>query len=138
VPCLFSATAGELATAEAQASSLDELGFSITPAGPQQLAIRAVPALLAGGNIQNLARALLAELAEHPVSHLIENRRNQLLATLACHGAVRAHRPLSIPEMNALLRDMEATARADQCNHGRPTWVQLSLADLDQRFMRGQ
>jgi DNA mismatch repair protein MutL len=138
VPCLFSATAGELATAEAQASSLDELGFSITPAGPQQLAIRAVPALLAGGNIQNLARALLAELAEHPVSHLIENRRNQLLATLACHGAVRAHRPLSIPEMNALLRDMEATARADQCNHGRPTWLQLSLADLDQRFMRGQ
>jgi DNA mismatch repair protein MutL len=138
IPLVFSATARELATAETHAATLTTLGFELAAAGPQQLILRAAPALLAHTALAELLRALLAELQEHPASHIIEQRRNQLLATLACHGAVRARRSLTLPEMNALLRQMEATERADQCNHGRPTWVQLSLAELDKLFMRGQ
>jgi len=138
VPLLMNASSAEMATATDHSDTLPLLGFEIAAAGPQELAVRTVPALLAAGDLPTLIRALLADLREFPASRVIEARRNELLATMACHGAVRAHRLLSLPEMNALLRDMEATERADQCNHGRPTWVQLSMADLDKLFMRGQ
>jgi DNA mismatch repair protein MutL len=138
VPLVLSASETEMATAGDQSEALALLGFSIAAAGPCELAVRALPALLAGGNAIDLVRSLLRDLAEHPASRVVEARRNELLATMACHGAVRAHRLLSLPEMNALLRQMEATERADQCNHGRPTWVQLSMAELDRLFMRGR
>jgi DNA mismatch repair protein MutL len=138
VPLLISASEAEMATAGEQHEALAQLGFAVTAAGPRQLAVRSLPALLAGGNPVDLVRSLLKELAEHPASRVVETQRNELLATMACHGAVRAHRLLSLPEMNALLRQMEETERADQCNHGRPTWVQLSMAELDKLFMRGR
>jgi DNA mismatch repair protein MutL len=138
VPALIAAGEKEMALAVEEAATLAQLGFEIGPAGPRELAVRAVPALLAGGDIAALIRSLLAELAEHPASQVVAARRNELLATMACHGAVRGRRPLSVPEMNALLRDMEATDRADQCNHGRPTWRQISLAEIDALFMRGK
>jgi DNA mismatch repair protein MutL len=138
VPVVFSSNARECAAAEEHADTLAQLGFALAPVGPEQLAVRAVPALLAGGKLEQLTHALLAELAEQPASHVLAQRSNEILATCACHGAIRANRSLSLAEMNALLRDMETTERADQCNHGRPTWVQLPLAELDKLFMRGK
>ncbi len=138
IPALFSASAAEMASAEEHRQTLGRLGFELAPAGPGELMVRTVPALLANAPIPELVRALLADLGEFPASRVIEARGNELLATMACHGAVRARRKLTVPEMNALLREMEATERADQCNHGRPTWTQLSLADLDRLFLRGR
>jgi DNA mismatch repair protein MutL len=138
IPVLMSASRLELATAEEHRETLARLGFEIGAAGPQQLAVRTAPALVAGGDVATLLRALLADLREQPASRVLEARRNELLATMACHGAVRANRQLSLPEMNSLLRQMEETERADQCNHGRPTWVQLSMNELDRLFLRGR
>lgn len=138
VPVLLAASDKELATAEEAADILAELGFEIAQAGPGQLRVRALPALLAGADIAALIRTLLADLAEQPSSRQIAEARNRLLATLACHSAIRGKRPLSIPEMDALLRQMEQTGRADQCNHGRPTWIQLTIDELDALFLRGR
>jgi len=138
IPATFAATPQEVATAEAHADTLHTLGLEISPFSPRTLAVRAVPAALAQGDAVELARSVLAELAQLDASSVLERARNELLATMACHGAVRAHRRLTLPEMDALLRQMEETERADQCNHGRPTWRQLTLKELDALFLRGR
>ena len=138
IPATFAATPVEVATAESHVDTLSALGIEITPFSPKTLAVRAVPASLAQGDPVELARGVLAELAQHDSAGVIERSRNELLSTMACHGAVRANRRLSEPEMNALLRDMERTDRSDQCNHGRPTWRQVSLRELDALFLRGR
>ncbi len=138
IPAVFGVSSKEMACAESHHDTLERIGFDIAPAGPSELAVRSVPALLSRADVIALMRALLAELIEYPASNVVAARRNELLATLACHGAVRANRSLTLPEMNALLREMEATERADQCNHGRPTWTQLSMTELDKLFLRGR
>ncbi|WP_213953448.1 DNA mismatch repair endonuclease MutL [Variovorax sp. dw_954] len=138
IPATFAATPQEVATAEACADVLATLGLEISPFSPRTLAVRAVPGTLADGDPVELARSVLAELGQHDASTVVQRAQNELLSTMACHGAVRANRRLTLDEMNALLRQMEATERSDQCNHGRPTWRQLSLRELDALFLRGR
>ena len=138
IPATFAATAQEIDTAQSAAETLQTLGLEITPFSPKTLAVRAVPTSLAQSDAVELARSVLAELAQHDASTVIQRAQNELLSTMACHGAVRANRQLTLDEMNALLRQMEATDRSDQCNHGRPTWRQMSIRDLDSLFLRGR
>ncbi|MEY4490249.1 MAG: mismatch repair endonuclease MutL [Pseudomonadota bacterium] len=138
IPATFPATAQEVATAEACAEALQELGLEISSLSSKTLAVRAVPSTLAQGDAVALARIVLAELSQHDASTVVQRARNELLATMACHGAVRANRKLTVDEMNGLLRQMEVTERSDQCNHGRPTWRQLTMRELDALFLRGR
>ncbi len=138
IPATFAATAVEVATAEAHPSTLEQLGLDISTFSAKTLAVRAVPTTLAKGDAVELARSVLAELAQHDASTVIERAQHEILSTMACHSAVRANRTLTVEEMNALLRQMEATERSDQCNHGRPTWRQISIRELDALFMRGR
>ncbi len=138
IPATFAATPQEVTTAEQCTDALAALGLEVAPFSARTLAVRAVPASLAQGDAVELARSVLAELASHDASGVVQRAQNELLATMACHGAVRANRQLTLAEMNGLLRQMESTERSDQCNHGRPTWRQLSLKELDTLFLRGR
>ena len=138
IPATFAATAQEVACAEACADTLALLGMEVVPFSPKTLAVRAVPTQLAQGDPVELARSVLAELSAHDASTVVQRAQNEILGTMACHGAVRANRQLTLPEMNALLRQMEVTERSDQCNHGRPTWRQMDMRSLDALFLRGR
>jgi DNA mismatch repair protein MutL len=138
IPATFSATEQEIATTQANEQVLLDLGIEVSLLSSKTLAVRAVPTTLSKGDPVALARSVLAELQQHDASTLLQRAQNELLATMACHGAVRANRKLTLEEMNALLRQMEVTPRSDQCNHGRPTWRQISLRELDALFMRGR
>ena len=138
IPASFSATPQEIATAESCADVLMQLGLEVSALSAKTLAVRAVPTSLAQGDCVELARSVLAELAQHDAATVVQRAQNEILATMACHGAVRANRKLSLDEMNALLRQMEATERSDQCNHGRPTWRQVGMRELDALFLRGR
>ncbi|TCT26032.1 DNA mismatch repair endonuclease MutL [Thermomonas haemolytica] len=138
VPSSLAVSEREADVAEREAETLAQLGFEVQRSGPQSLLLRSVPALLAHGDVEALLRDVLADLREHGSTRRVAETRDALLATMACHGAVRANRRLTIPEMNALLRQMEATERSGQCNHGRPTWTRFSLAEMDKWFLRGR
>ena len=138
IPATFPASEQEIATAQASEQVLIDLGIEISLLTAKTLAVRAVPTTLSKGDPVALARSVLAELQQHDASTVLQRAQNELLATMACHGAVRANRKLTVEEMNALLRQMEITPRSDQCNHGRPTWRQISLRELDALFMRGR
>lgn len=138
IPATFAATAQEIATAESQTAALRSLGLDISPLSPTVLAVRSHPAALDASHVVELARSVLAELAEFDASSVIQRSQHEILSTMACHGAVRANRRLTLEEMNALLRDMERTERSDQCNHGRPTWRQVTVRELDALFWRGR
>ncbi|WP_411851572.1 DNA mismatch repair endonuclease MutL [Stenotrophomonas sp. LGBM10] len=138
VPITLAVGERDADTAEREADTLVALGFEITRSGPGSLHVRSIPALLANAEPEGLLRDVLTDLREHGQSRRIASARDELLSTMACHGAVRANRRLTVPEMNALLRDMEITERSGQCNHGRPTWARFSLAEIDRWFLRGR
>ena len=138
IPHVFAADKHDVATVEDHGDELLQLGFEISVQSPTQLAIRALPQMLREADPVELAQAVLADLRGVGSSQTLEGRRNEVLASMACHGSVRANRMLTLPEMNALLREMEATERSGQCNHGRPTWFRLSLPEMDKLFMRGK
>jgi len=138
MPELLLVTPAQADVAEEHVEEFAKLGFNVSRMGPDQLALRGIPSLLSGRDPAAIVRDVLSDLLEHGHSRRVEESINHLLATMACHAAVRAQRNLTLPEMNALLREMEGTERADQCNHGRPTWVRLSMQDLDRLFLRGR
>ncbi|MFB9146687.1 DNA mismatch repair endonuclease MutL [Halomonas alkalicola] len=138
VPVSLAASPAEVATAEAEREAFARFGVELDVAGPETLLVRQLPALLIDADVEPLIREMLGDLERYGRSDRIEAHVNELLATMACHGSVRANRQLSLAEMNALLRDMERTERSGQCNHGRPTWTEMSMKDLDRLFMRGQ
>ena len=138
VPLVLAVAEREADVAEREASTLAALGFDVTRSGPQSLSVRSIPALLSNAEPEALLRDVLADLREHGESRRVAAARDELLATMACHGAVRANRRLTLPEMNALLREMEITERSGQCNHGRPTWTRFSLSEIDRWFLRGR
>jgi DNA mismatch repair protein MutL len=138
VAATFAATPAEIAAAQTHAATLQSLGLDVDALSATALAVRSQPAALADADPVALARSVLADLLQHDTSRAVERARDELLSTMACHAAVRANRRLTVEEMNALLRDMEATERSDQCNHGRPTWRQVTLKELDNLFMRGR
>jgi DNA mismatch repair protein MutL len=131
-------TIADAEIAEQHADELRRLGLDVDRTGPENVVVRQVPSLLHASDAAALLRDVLADIRTHGGSTRLSEQVNELLATMACHGAVRSQRKLSNPEMNALLRDMEMTERSDQCNHGRPTWVQLSIDQLDKMFLRGR
>ena len=138
VPLRLAVAEREAEVAERETGTLAALGFEVTRSGPQSLSVRSVPALLAHAEPESLLRDVLTDLREHGETRRIAAARDELLSTMACHGAVRANRRLTLPEMNALLREMEITERSGQCNHGRPTWARFSLAEIDRWFLRGR
>jgi DNA mismatch repair protein MutL len=138
VPEILTVTPAQAEAAELHRAEFAALGFDVSRLAPDRLALRGVPSLLSGRDPAGVVRDVLSDLLETGHSRRVEESINHLLGTVACHAAVRAQRMLTVPEMNALLREMERTPRADQCNHGRPTWVRLSLGDLDRLFMRGR
>jgi len=138
VPVSLSVSQKEAALAESHGDELQQLGLQIERIGPETLAVRQIPALLRGADTEQLVRDVLADLIQNGQSDRVEAVTHELLGTMACHGSVRANRQLTIPEMNSLLRDMEATERSGQCNHGRPTWTLMTLSELDKLFLRGR
>lgn len=138
VPLSVPVSAKEAAAAEEHGEALAEWGLELSRSGPSAVVVRRIPALLEGADVAELTRSVLGELAQHGSSRQLQELENELLSTMACHGSVRAGRRLTLPEMNALLREMEATERSGQCNHGRPTWVQLGMTELDKLFLRGR
>jgi len=138
VPVPVTVTPAEADRAEDGQAVLAGVGLEVDRAGPEQLRVRAVPALLTDADPEALLRDVLGELEQGSAGHVVEGRVTQLLGTMGCHGSVRANRRLTLAEQTALLREMEQTPNIDQCNHGRPTWVELGMADLDRLFLRGR
>ncbi|MCW8882430.1 MAG: DNA mismatch repair protein MutL, partial [Sedimenticola sp.] len=138
VPLSVPVSSREAELAIEHQSLFAELGMEVDRLGAETLVVRAIPVLLHGADAEKLLRDILSDIVVHGTSDRIRNDINEVLATMACHGSVRANRRLTVEEMNGLLRDMERTERSDQCNHGRPTWVQLDLNSLDKLFLRGQ